>query len=123
MTCLWAGKNLSAREVNQEPLTRTPKMAQLVLSVNPSSTPVPWGPLVLANWIISQGSSTVVETKFDPNTPTLTLTSGAETIATDPLEAIERIGAAAEIAGDSSKVCLAKLVRATAIQITCAPIS
>lgn len=93
-------------------------MAQLVLSVNPSSTPVPWGPLVLASFVISQGSAAVVETKFDPDTPTLTLTSGGETIATDPFEVVERIGAAAEIAGDSSKVCLAENVRATTIQLT-----
>lgn len=80
-------------------------MAQLVLKVNPAINPVPWGPLMLASLVVATGSTSVVETKFDPDTPTLALTSANESIATDPIDIVSKIGAAAELPDDSSKVC------------------
>jgi hypothetical protein len=85
-------------------------MDQLALTVNPSTTPVPWGPMMLASLVIASGSAPVVQTKFDPDAATtLALTSGVNTIATDPFDIIEKIAAAAGLPEDSSKVCVAPL--------------
>lgn len=60
---------------------------------------------MLASLVVATGSTSVVETKFDPDTPTLALTSANESIATDPIDIVSKIGAAAELPDDSSKVC------------------
>ncbi|KAF8319449.1 glutamate-tRNA ligase [Clavulina sp. PMI_390] len=80
-------------------------MAQLVLKVNPAVSPLPWGPLVIASLVVSTTSTptAVVETKFDPDTPTIALTSGDQTLTTDPIEIVEKIAGAAQLPDDSSK--------------------
>lgn len=85
-------------------------MAQLVLSINPAVTPVPWGPLVLSSLVNSTGANPVVDIQFGPTTPTIALLLLPEgnTISTDPLEITERIAAAAEVSGDSTKVCISE---------------
>jgi hypothetical protein len=80
-------------------------MVPLTLTVNPSATPVPWGPLMLASLVVDAGSGPVVQTKFDPEGATLALTSESDTVATDSFDIIEKIAAGAGLPEDTSKVC------------------
>lgn len=80
-------------------------MDPLTLTVNPSATPVPWGPLMLASLVVGAGSSAVVQIKLDPDAANFGLTSGSDTVATDTFDIIEKIAAGAALPEDSSKVC------------------
>lgn len=77
-------------------------MAQLVLVVNPKTTPVPWGPLALSYFAASI-DKTSISTKFDQDATATTLIAGQK-IFDDSLEIIDAIAGAAGIHGEASQV-------------------
>lgn len=82
----------------------------LSLTINPTVTPVPWGPLVLASYLAAQALAPI-STRFDIDAKSTSLTVSNEGDAiTQPLEILQVIAAHAGVAGDSTKVRVFDLV-------------
>ena len=79
-------------------------MDQLALIVNPSATPVPWGPLILASLATAAGP-VPIRINFDPESTALALTSRTKTVAADSIDIIEKIAKSAGLPNGDSKVC------------------
>ena len=72
----------------------------LVLTVNPTATPVPWGPLVLASYAATVSPGFQIETQYDADAKSLTLSDlKAGKVLTDYFEILSSIALNSGLSG------------------------